>query len=58
MAMMHLHGGLQGASFVSIYFSILLKFHNGISITINYYGMLVRFLFAKFVMKKKSFNVA
>ena len=25
MIMMHLHGGLQGDSFVSIYFSILLK---------------------------------
>ena len=47
MTMMHLHGGLQGDSFVSIYFTILLKFHYGLSITINYYGATCAFLICK-----------
>ena len=55
MAMMHLHGGLQGDSFVSIYFTILLKFHNGISITINYYGTACTFLICKVCYEKEIF---
>ncbi|MDA2701148.1 DUF2798 domain-containing protein [Bacillus cereus] len=59
MAMMHLHGGLQGDSFVSIYFSIFIKnFIMAYPLQLIIMGPLVRFLFAKFVMKKKSFNVA
>ena len=56
--MMHLHGGLQGDSFVSIYFSILLKFYYGLSVAIIIMGPLVRFLFAKFVLKNKAVKVA
>lgn len=59
MAMMYLHGGLQGDSFVSIYFSIFIKnFIMAYPLQLIIMGPLVRFLFAKFVMKKKSFNVA
>ena len=59
MAMMHLHGGLHGDSFVSIYFSIFIKnFIMAYPLQLIIMGPLVRFLFAKFVMKKKSFNVA
>ena len=59
MTMMHLHGGLQGDSFVSIYFSIFIKnFIMAYPLQLIIMGPLVRFLFAKFVMKKKSFNVA
>ncbi|MEF7558401.1 DUF2798 domain-containing protein [Bacillus thuringiensis] len=59
MIMMHLHGGLQGDSFVSIYFSIFIKnFIMAYPLQLIIMGPLVRFLFAKFVMKKKSVNVA
>ncbi|AMR02717.1 MULTISPECIES: DUF2798 domain-containing protein [Bacillus] len=59
MTMMHLHGGLQGDSFVSIYVSIFIKnFIMAYPLQLIIMGPLVRFLFAKFVMKKKSFNVA
>ena len=59
MAMMYLNGGLQGDSFVSIYFSIFIKnFIMAYPLQLIIMGPLVRFLFAKFVMKKKSFNVA
>ena len=59
MAMMYLHGGLQGDSFVSIYFTIFIKnFIMAYPLQLIIMGPLVRFLFAKFVMKKKSFNVA
>ncbi len=55
MAMMHLHGGLQGDSFVSIFIK---NFIMAYPLQLIIMGPLVRFLFAKFVMKKKSFNVA
>ena len=59
MAMIYLHGGLQGDSFVSIYFTIFIKnFIMAYPLQLIIMGPLVRFLFAKFVMKKKSFNVA
>ena len=59
MAMMYLHGGLQGDSFVSIYFTIFIKnFIMAYPLQLIIMESLVRFLFAKFVMKKKSFNVA
>ncbi|HDR4601796.1 MULTISPECIES: hypothetical protein [Bacillus] len=59
MIMMHLHGGLQGDSFVSIYFSVFIKnFIMAYPLQLIIMGPLVRFLFAKFVMKKKSVNVA
>lgn len=59
MAMMYLHDGLQGDSFVSIYFTIFIKnFIMAYPLQLIIMGPLVRFLFAKFVMKKKSFNVA
>ncbi|GAB6448816.1 MULTISPECIES: DUF2798 domain-containing protein [Bacillus] len=59
MIMMHLHGGLQGDSFVSIYFSIFIKnFIMAYPLQLIIMGPLVRFLFAKFVLKKKSVNVA
>ena len=59
MAMMYLHGGLQGDSFVSIYFSIFIKnFIMAYPLQLIIMGPLVRFLFTKFVMKKKYFNVA
>ncbi|PNS47963.1 DUF2798 domain-containing protein [Bacillus anthracis] len=59
MIMMHLHGGLQGDSFVSIYFSIFIK--NVIMaypLQLIIMGPLVRFLFAKFVLKNKAVKVA
>lgn len=55
MTMMHLHGGLQGDSFVSIFIK---NFIMAYPLQLIIMGPLVRFLFAKFVMKKKSFNVA
>ncbi|MEH7856539.1 DUF2798 domain-containing protein, partial [Bacillus thuringiensis] len=46
-------------SFVSIYLSIFIKnFIIAYQLQLIIMGPLVRFLFAKFVMKKKSFNVA
>ncbi|HDR7174389.1 DUF2798 domain-containing protein [Bacillus sp. FSL R9-6406] len=59
MAMMYFHNGLHGESFVSMYFSIFIKnFIMAYPLQLIIMGPLVRFLFAKFVMKKKSFNVA
>lgn len=59
MIMMHLHGGLQGDSFVSIYFSIFIKnFIMAYPLQLIIMGPLVRFLFAKFVLKNKTVKVA
>ena len=59
MIMMHLHGGLQGDSFVSIYFSIFIKnFIMAYPLQLIIMGPLVRFLFAKFVLKNKAIKVA
>lgn len=59
MAMMHLHGGLQGDSFVSIYFSIFIKnFIMAYPLQLIIMGPLVRFLFAKFILKNKAVKVA
>ncbi|HGA0513229.1 TPA: DUF2798 domain-containing protein [Bacillus pacificus] len=59
MIMMHLHGGLQGDSFVSIYFSIFIKnFIMAYPLQLIIMGPLVRFLFAKFVLKNKVVKVA
>ncbi|HDR8417943.1 TPA: DUF2798 domain-containing protein, partial [Bacillus cereus] len=58
MIMMHLHGGLQGDSFVSIYFSIFIKnFIMAYPLQLIIMGPLVRFLFAKFVLKNKAVKV-
>ena len=59
MAMMYLHNGLHGESFVSIYFSIFIKnFIMAYPLQLIIMGPLVRFLFGKFVMKNKTVNVA
>ncbi|ACJ77518.1 DUF2798 domain-containing protein [Bacillus paranthracis] len=59
MAMMHLHGGLQGDSFVSIYFTIFIKnFIMAYPLQLIIMGPLVRFLFAKFILKNKAVKVA
>lgn len=59
MAMMYLHGGLQGDSFVSSYFSIFIKnFIMAYPLQLIIMGPLVRFLFGKFVLKNKGVNVA
>ncbi|HDR4564171.1 hypothetical protein [Bacillus paranthracis] len=59
MTMMHLHGGLQGASFVSIYFTIFIKnFIMAYPLQLIIMGPLVRFLFAKFILKNKAVKVA
>lgn len=59
MIMMHLHVGLQGDSFVSIYFSIFIKnFIMAYPLQLIIMGPLVRFLFAKFVLKNKAVKVA
>ncbi|CUB11367.1 hypothetical protein BN2127_JRS1_03153 [Bacillus cereus] len=59
MIMMHLHGGLQGGSFVSIYFSIFIKnFIMAYPLQLIIMGPLVRFLFAKFILKNKAVKVA
>ncbi|MGG5791280.1 DUF2798 domain-containing protein [Bacillus nitratireducens] len=59
MAMMYLHGGLHGDSFVSIYFSIFLRnFIVAYPLQLMIMGPLVRFLFGKFVLKNKGVNVA
>ncbi len=48
MAMMHLHGGLQGDSFVSIYFSIFIKnFIMAYPLQLIIMGPLVRFFIWK-----------
>ncbi|MDG0962565.1 DUF2798 domain-containing protein, partial [Bacillus paranthracis] len=58
MAMMHLHGGLQGDSFVSIYFTIFIKnFIMAYPLQLIIMGPLVRFLFAKFILKNKAVKV-
>lgn len=59
MTMMYLHGGLQGDSFVSMYFSIFIKnFILAYPLQLIIMGPLVRFLFGKFVMKNKPVNIA
>ncbi|MRS08244.1 DUF2798 domain-containing protein [Bacillus anthracis] len=59
MIMMHLHGGLQGDSFVSIYFSIFIKnFIMAYPLQLIIMGPLVRFLFAKFILNNKAVKVA
>ncbi|MGO5007486.1 DUF2798 domain-containing protein [Bacillus wiedmannii] len=59
MAMMYLHGGLQGDSFVSMYFSIFIKnFILAYPLQLIIMGPLVRFLFGKFVVKNKPVNIA
>jgi hypothetical protein len=59
MAMMYLHGGLQGDSFVSIYFSVFIKnFMMAYPLQLIIMGPLVRFLFTKFVMKNKNVKIA
>lgn len=58
MAMMYLHGGLQGDSFVSMYFSIFIKnFIMAYPLQLIIMGPLVRFLFGKFVLKNKAVKV-
>lgn len=59
MAMMYLHNGLHGDSFVSIYFSVFIKnFIIAYPLQLIIMGPLVRFLFEKFVLKNKGVNVA
>ncbi|GAB6457503.1 hypothetical protein bcgnr5390_58160 [Bacillus luti] len=59
MAMMYLHNGLNGDSFISIYFSIFIKnFMMAYPLQLIIMGPLVRFLFTRFVMKKKSVTIA
>lgn len=59
MAMMYLHNGLHGESFVSMYFSIFIKnFIMAYPLQLIIMGPLVRFLFGKFVLKNKSVNIA
>ncbi|MBG0962507.1 DUF2798 domain-containing protein [Bacillus sp. SRB1LM] len=59
MAMIYLHNGLHGESFVSMYFSIFIKnFIMAYPLQLIIMGPLVRFLFGKFVLKNKSVNVA
>lgn len=58
MAITYLHNGLHGESFVSMYFSIFIKnFIMAYPLQLIIMGPLVRFLFGKFVLKKKSVNV-
>ncbi|MGF2712152.1 DUF2798 domain-containing protein [Bacillus cereus] len=58
MAMMYLHNGLHGDSFVSIYFSVFIKnFIMAYPLQLIIMGPLVRFLFGKFVLKNKAVNV-
>lgn len=59
MAMMYLHNGLHGDSFVSMYFSIFIKnFIMAYPLQLIIMGPLVRFLFAKFILKNKAVKVA
>ncbi|WP_033706760.1 DUF2798 domain-containing protein [Bacillus mycoides] len=59
MAMMYLHNGLHGDSFVSIYFSVFIKnFIIAYPLQLIIMGPLVRFLFGKCVLKNKGVNVA
>ncbi|HDR7516473.1 DUF2798 domain-containing protein [Bacillus mobilis] len=58
MAMMYLHNGLNGDSFVSMYFSIFIKnFIMAYPLQLIIMGPLVRFLFGKFVLKNKVVKV-
>ncbi|MFB6729959.1 DUF2798 domain-containing protein [Bacillus mobilis] len=58
MAMMYLHNGLNGDSFVSMYFSIFIKnFIMAYPLQLIIMGPLVRFLFRKFVLKNKVVKV-
>ncbi|HFK1452685.1 MULTISPECIES: DUF2798 domain-containing protein [Bacillus cereus group] len=58
MAMMYLHNGLHGDSFVSMYFSIFIKnFIMAYPLQLIIMGPLVRFLFGKFVLKNKVVKV-
>lgn len=59
MAMMYLHNGLHGDSFVTIYFSVFIKnFIMAYPLQLIIMGPLVRFIFGKFVLKNKGVNVA
>ncbi|MGW6190743.1 DUF2798 domain-containing protein [Bacillus cereus] len=59
MAMMYLHNGLHGDSFVTIYFSVFIKnFIMAYPLQLIIIGPFVRFLFGKFVLKNKGVNVA
>jgi len=59
MAITYFHNGLHGESFVSMYFKIFIKnFIMAYPLQLIIMGPLVRFLFGKFVLKKKSVNVA
>jgi hypothetical protein len=59
MAMMYLHNGLHGDSFVTIYFSVFIKnFIMAYPLQLIIMGPLVRFIFGKFVLKNKAVNVA
>ncbi|MGW5953209.1 DUF2798 domain-containing protein [Bacillus mycoides] len=59
MAMMYLHNGLHGDSFVTIYFSVVIKnFIMAYPLQLIIMGPLVRFIFGKFVLKNKGVNVA
>lgn len=58
MAMMYLHNGLHGDSFVSMYFSIFIKnFIMAYPLQLIIMGPLVRFLFGKIVLKNKVVKV-
>ncbi len=58
MAMMYLHNGLHGDSFVTIYFSVFIKnFIMAYPLQLIIMGPLVRFIFGKFVLKNKTVNV-
>ncbi|MES5894221.1 MULTISPECIES: DUF2798 domain-containing protein [Bacillus cereus group] len=59
IAMMYLHNGLHGDSFVSIYFSVFIKnFIMAYPLQLIIMGPLVRFVFGKFILKNKGVNVA
>ncbi|MES5954987.1 DUF2798 domain-containing protein [Bacillus fungorum] len=59
MAMMYINGGLQGDSFISMYFSVFINnFIMAYPLQLIIMGPLVRFLFAKFVLKNKAVKVA
>ncbi|PIE92303.1 DUF2798 domain-containing protein [Bacillus fungorum] len=58
MAMMYIHNGLHGDSFVSMYFSIFIKnFMMAYPLQLIIMGPLVRFLFGKFVLQNKAVKV-
>lgn len=59
MAMMYLHNGVHGDSFVSIYFSVFIKnFIMAYPLQLIIMGPLVRFVFGKFILKNKGVNIA